>query len=1019
VTLSGNTTAQIFGTASAGDDILVHAHLEEDVRDKGLGGQAGFVGLGAAVAVLNDSSRQTASLGDTAAILQADTLTVTAEADLSQNVLTGQAALGVGAAGAAIATITDTGTTVASIGTATIGRMANQSVGDVTVLSDSQRSSVIDAVAVTAGIVAGNGTYAVADIRPTLTASIADGANIQTTRNVNVDTHSAATSLSKGQGVSLAAGAVGVEFAKITLNPTIDTFVGAATLDVRGDLRVRSSHNDNTLTFDANADINDAADTIRFAAAHGLQTGEPVIYLTGGTPAVTGLNDRTTYYAVVVDATTIRLAESYRNAVAASPSVVDIASTGSSFVVNQRLLQGVRADASAGSGGLAAINGVDVEVVSSPVVTTYVGGTAAATSAQINVSGTADVVSSVQNHAFADASGLTIGLGLGVGVVTGAATASGMTNTSLQNGTFDVNNLNVVTTATNSSAVKGQASGGGIISGQGATGTATASPVSNASASGGATLRVTGDLQIATQVFDTAQADLRAASGGLVGIGTTSATATLGGSSTAQLDGRVLDAGNLSVKAISEHTALADGESASVGLAAGVGVDVTATVTPTTRAVVPGTSDGFDTRGNVEIIASSLDNVRVRGGGAVGGFIGAGAVRTMATSNGITEARLDAQATAIAAGSLTVLATNTTLIDNLAQGRGAGFFQGASVSATSLSAPTVTALIAGRSGSPIQVGNLAQRTGDATVQAIASGNIVAAADEVGGGFGTGGVATGLAEWNPTVNSSITADTELTAGGDVSILAHNNHDEAGNVQSGNEVRANGQSKGGGVGGGRTASGTAKTNTTVAALLGGNSTIQAGQTVNVKAKSRNHPVAIGEAELLAAGGSASANSLIEVRSNTTATTDPGLTTVTAAGMNVTSDSDLRFDANGIANGFSIGGIVAGVANVAVQIFAPVTRALVGAGNTIQVPGGTLAVLANSVKTGEAKYSGVFTLIAPIPFSGQGTVNVNVNGAIQTVAQVDGQVPQASNVQIISHDPLDFSAEADRDRSGWHDG
>jgi hypothetical protein len=60
----------------------------------------------------------------------------------------------------------------------------------------------------------------------------------------------------------------------------------------------------------AASNVNSNNDTITFTSPHGLTTGDALIYRSGGAPAIPGLTDGTTYYAVVVDSTRIMLAES-------------------------------------------------------------------------------------------------------------------------------------------------------------------------------------------------------------------------------------------------------------------------------------------------------------------------------------------------------------------------------------------------------------------------------------------------------------------------------------------------------------------------------------------------------------------------------------------------------------------------------------------------------------------------------------------------------------------------------------
>lgn len=63
--------------------------------------------------------------------------------------------------------------------------------------------------------------------------------------------------------------------------------------------------------------------------SHGFSTGDRVIYSDGGGSVVEGLTDETAYFVVVVDSSTIKLAETYAKATATTPDVIDITAVGS------------------------------------------------------------------------------------------------------------------------------------------------------------------------------------------------------------------------------------------------------------------------------------------------------------------------------------------------------------------------------------------------------------------------------------------------------------------------------------------------------------------------------------------------------------------------------------------------------------------------------------------------------------------------------------------------------------------
>ncbi len=125
--------------------------------------------------------------------------------------------------------------------------------------------------------------------------------------------------------------------------------------------------------FDPSNSVDHGADTIDFGSDHDLETGSAVRYFTGGGDAVPGLEDGTTYFAIVDTDRKIRLAESYAKAKAGLSIDIDaVGATGA----NHRITAGVLIDASgdpAGTAGAVTIQAVNrPAAVASPVVDFYV-----------------------------------------------------------------------------------------------------------------------------------------------------------------------------------------------------------------------------------------------------------------------------------------------------------------------------------------------------------------------------------------------------------------------------------------------------------------------------------------------------------------------------------------------------------------------------------------------------------------------------------------------------------------------
>ncbi len=103
-------------------------------------------------------------------------------------------------------------------------------------------------------------------------------------------------------------------------------------------------------TFDPASAVKSGAETIDLGYAHGLLTGQAVTYRNGGGSSISGLTDGVTYYAVVVNGTTIKLAATHADAVAAIPVIINLngaVATGSAHSV---AVEGIELDGSAASG---------------------------------------------------------------------------------------------------------------------------------------------------------------------------------------------------------------------------------------------------------------------------------------------------------------------------------------------------------------------------------------------------------------------------------------------------------------------------------------------------------------------------------------------------------------------------------------------------------------------------------------------------------------------------------------------
>lgn len=95
-----------------------------------------------------------------------------------------------------------------------------------------------------------------------------------------------------------------------TFNATFGAGVATGALQEAG---VFNTSGSNVKTFDGDNDVDDANDTITINT-HNFTTADKVTYTDGGNTAISGLLDGGTYYVIVVDPNTIKLAASAANA---------------------------------------------------------------------------------------------------------------------------------------------------------------------------------------------------------------------------------------------------------------------------------------------------------------------------------------------------------------------------------------------------------------------------------------------------------------------------------------------------------------------------------------------------------------------------------------------------------------------------------------------------------------------------------------------------------------------------------
>mgnify|MGYP001791491610 CR=1 FL=1 len=307
-------------TITAGGDITVESTFDEQANSKGFaGGAAGLVGLGAQVAIINDQSSQRAAIGDNVEIAQADKITVKATADkaVNANSIGGAAALGV-AVGVSIAKAKAEGLTEASVGKdVQIGQVADQTVGSLTVDAIQATSVDSESFAVSAGIVAGSGSVAEARVTPEAQtrASIGAGADINLAGNAQVTANAQTDADSSAKGFGGGVVKAGISEATSEIRPTVEATVGdGAEIAAGGDITVSAQHGEllnlSDGSFNATG-VDSNSNTITFDKPHGLRDGSSVEYSNEGGKSIGGLEDGSSYNIIRLSDTEIRLGDRF------------------------------------------------------------------------------------------------------------------------------------------------------------------------------------------------------------------------------------------------------------------------------------------------------------------------------------------------------------------------------------------------------------------------------------------------------------------------------------------------------------------------------------------------------------------------------------------------------------------------------------------------------------------------------------------------------------------------------------
>ncbi len=642
--ISGRTEAKLEDDVQVGtgendlvSKLTVAAITEDVIATQAIGVAAGIVGAGAGTFVgstLNINVEGT--IGEDVGIETFNRIELTSDSQATVNAEAFGGAAGAFSIGVMLADATVDGRRRTHVGDRTDIRLN----GVLAVKTETDNTVTAQTIAAAAGLATGQGNVATArlfpvngDGSPDVVASL--GEDIFSTASVFVESHSRGGAKAESFGVVLGVLAIGVNEANATVSPTVEAVVGRGTV-IDGDLRLHATHNQDAdgTKLDGKAEAIAGPSGPDAVIQFGIATGNITAGLLSGTGATANAKSLAFVTSRIEDDVEVN-SPLETNLVAASFNHANAESRGTTLgvvgvgVIKANALSGgdtqiligedvqidstnsiqgkVFADheatalAAASTIGIAtgqgAIAQADVGVNSddkrrnfgsglTQVESLILVGDGSELSARLDI----DLITNADTNADATALGLSVGL-ISVGVSQAFADVRSNAETRIDGASLDARgsigpffnsggDLTIEANADNTATANGNASGGGLISGNGFEGEAeirdsetqvTIGPNSSLNALQTLTLKSNGQ--------NTADVDGNAQTFGIIGVGATVANAVVDNVTTAVIvesGTQITGEGNVVILADEKIRVDAVGEAAAGGLITGAGADVVA-----------------------------------------------------------------------------------------------------------------------------------------------------------------------------------------------------------------------------------------------------------------------------------------------------------------------------------------------------------------------------------------------------------------------------------------------------------
>ncbi|HHU63567.1 MAG TPA: hypothetical protein GXZ32_05095, partial [Clostridiales bacterium] len=587
--------------------------------------------------------------------------------------------------------------------------------------------------------------------------------------------------------------------------------------------------------------------------------------------------------------------------------------------------KGATAEAEASGGSLVGGTGAHAKAISSADVYTYTG------SGSVLEAGQSIAIRGISyNKAVSKAYGITGGLVAAVGAALADATTDGITRAYMNGRVNNGSAFQVVVQGFDTASAESWAAAGGIAAGSGNHAKATVSPIVESYLGNGAVVVVSGNVEVIAHGIANAYARTWGVSAGAATVGVSLAHAVISSEVSAYFGNNVSvnAGGDIIIKALHNYNfdGAKRGEKAqAVANASGGGALVGATGAEAkvshTAQVNAYVGTGANVSAGRDVIIQALGNINglASGDGNSGGVVGIGGVVVEVSNNGVIKAYIDSTtqnpSNVVAGRHLTVSVLGSSTPTATSEQAAGGIVSGGGSSANAVSQLQVNAYL-GTSG-----GTFSSNTGNITVKARGDGSINAEAKGINVGGISVGASTASANWVATIGTSVGKGTALTAGNNIDIIAEHVNDwtrSYATTSTGNLV--------GGVG--SNADVTAVS--TVECSFGQNSSLQAGNNINIRSESWSvtEAEASGSAYGVAAAGITKATNILV--DTTGVKTENGVSMEAGNDLNISALSTTKARKCHATGG--AGGVAAGASTSADTDLNVLTTVILGAGSRL---------------------------------------------------------------------------------------